>query len=188
MVVFDTTTILLVIDPTARPPIDPGTSALVERCAERVEYLLKGLNERQVRVLIPTPVIGEFLVKAGKNKAKFAQDFVESRNFVVGDFDIRAAIEISQLNDPDLNSGRRLDPIQTKAKVKFDRQIVAIAKVEAADTLYTGDEGLRDVAKANGLRVVMTWELPLPPEDPQGSLQLDARHVPETVDPEVGSW
>lgn len=68
-----------------------------------------------------------------------------------------------------------MDPIVTKAKIKFDRQVVAIAKVEGADTLYTHDTGLRDVALANGLRVVMTWELPLPPQAAQGELDLEAK-------------
>ncbi|MGH9904545.1 MAG: hypothetical protein ACRD8U_03045 [Pyrinomonadaceae bacterium] len=172
MVVFDTTTILLVIDPKARPPVEPGTTMPVPKCAERVEFLLKGLSEREVRVMVPTPVISEFLIKGGKNKDQFAQAFISSRNFVVGDFDIRAAIELAHLNDPDLQSGKPLDPVVTKAKIKFDRQVVAIAKVEGADTLYTDDTGLRDVALANGLRVVMTWYLSLPPEDPQGKLGL----------------
>lgn len=175
MVVFDTTTILLVIDPTARPPVEPGTTTPVSRCAERVDFLLKGLSERGVRVMVPTPVIAEFLVKGGKNKVQYAQNFIASRNFVVGDFDIRAAIELVHLNDPDLSSGKQLDPIVTKAKIKFDRQVVAIAKVEGADTLYTHDTGLRDVALANGLRVVMTWELPLPPQASQGELNLEAK-------------
>lgn len=48
-------------------------------------------------------------------------------------------------------------------KVKFDRQIVAIAKVASANIIYTDDEGLRSFAEAQGLRVVRLAELPLPP-------------------------
>jgi predicted nucleic acid-binding protein len=181
MVVFDTTTLLLARDPNSRPPRDPATNLPVTRCAERVTFLLKGLSERGERVLTPTPVIAEFLVKAGKNKAKFANEFVASRNFVIGDFDMLAAIELSTIKDPDLDNGKSLDPIVTKAKIKFDRQILAIAKVHQAHTMYTDDGRLRDVAVANGLRVVMTWDLDVPPEPPQASLGLEEPpqpHIP----------
>ena len=59
----------------------------------------------------------------------------------------------------------------TWVKVKYDRQIVAIAKVAHADTIYTDDEGLRGFAEAQGLSVVKLAELPLPATRAQ--LQID---------------
>ena len=62
---------------------------------------------------------------------------------------------------------------QTKAKVKFDRQIVAIALANGAHTVYTGDEKLAARAVAAKLKAVLTWNLPLPPEPPQASFAYD---------------
>ena len=54
--------------------------------------------------------------------------------------------------------------------MRFDRQIIAIAKTREADCIYTDDTNLAHVARENGIRAVMTWELPLPPTDPTGDL------------------
>lgn len=40
MVVFDTSVLLLTLDPNARPPIDPATGERLQRADERVEHLI----------------------------------------------------------------------------------------------------------------------------------------------------
>lgn len=47
-------------------------------------------------------------------------------------------------------------------KVNFDRQIVAIAKVNGATMIYSDDDGLAKFAKSNGIQPVHTWQLPQP--------------------------
>lgn len=173
MVVFDTSTLILLIDPNARPPTSPTTGQPLSKCKERIEYLVNHLNHAKTRILIPTPVLSEFLVKAGPNKNDFLQTFLESSRFSVGAFEERAAIELAFLEDADLSSGRSLSRNESKAKVKFDRQIVAIAKVRGASTIYTDDGTLAAVSKRNGINPVMTWDLPLPPVDPQMPLEMD---------------
>ena len=173
MVVFDTSTIVLSINPKAWPPTDPSTGKPVEKCKQRVDHLLETLGKARTPILIPTPVLAEFLVKAGPNKQQFLDIFFLSRNFEVGSFDVRAAIELADLIDPDLQSLKKLDPTVTKAKVKFDRQIVAIAKSRRADRIYTDDVPLATVARNNGIATVMTWEIPLPPEPPNYELPLE---------------
>ena len=85
-------------------------------------------------------------------------------------FDVRAAVECAQIEDGDSRSGKAISGNESKAKVKFDRQIIAIAKSRGAKAIYTGDKTLGSRARENGLHVVFTWELPLPAEDSQ--LQL----------------
>jgi len=172
MIVFDTTTIILSIDPNAKPPIDPSTGRPVEKCKERIDHLIDTLNKSKTRILIPTPVLSEFLVKAGNEKAKFQSEFLGSKNFIVGDFDSVAAIELAYLEDSDLKSNRKVDGLTSKAKVKFDRQIMAIAKVKRADTIYTDDGDLAKLAENNGITPVMTWDIPLPPVKPQLEIDL----------------
>src|SRR4051812_37025823 len=115
MVAFDTSTIVLSIDPDSLAPLDPSTGERLTRAKERVDYLLQRLNQTKDGILIPTPVLSEFLVKAGPNKHEFLEKLIASRNFTVGSFDERAAIELALLNDPDLNSGKKLDEKATKA-------------------------------------------------------------------------
>lgn len=167
MVVFDTSTILFALDPKTRPPLDPATNLLLTRCPERIELLISELSKTQTGILIPTPVLSEFMVKAGPNKHLYLGRFKASKNFTVAPFDELAAIELALLDDPDLKSARLLDPQLTKAKIKFDRQVVAIAKVQGAKRIITDDGNLAKVAQRNGIIPTMTWELPLPPEKPQ---------------------
>ena len=53
---------------------------------------------------------------------------------------------------------------ETWAKSKFDRQIVAIAKVRGAATIYSHDAGIRTVARRIGIDVLRLQDLALPPE------------------------
>ena len=175
MVVFDTSTILLSIDPRAKPPLDPATGLPIEKCKERVEYLLKTLQSSKTQILIPTPVLAEYLVGAGPNKAEYVEKIVASKNFEVCPFNIKAAIELSMLADPDLNGAKALDEKTTWAKVKYDRQVIAIAKASGAIRVYTDDKVLAACARNNGIAATMTWEIPLPPEHPQRDLLLEDR-------------
>lgn len=171
MVVFDTSSIILALDPSAKPPTDENNQ-IVSNCQERIEYLLESLNKAKTSILIPTPVFAEYLVGVGQNKHEFIDKILKSRNFELCSFDVKAAIELSMLIDPDLQSGKKLDDKTTKAKVKFDRQIVAIAKSLGAQQIYTDDGKLANCSRANGIAAIMTWELPLPPTPPQLDLNL----------------
>lgn len=172
MVVFDATTIVLTIDPTATPPNGPDGNP-VPNCRERIEHLLSSLSKSKTPIIIPTPVVAEYLVGAGPNKMDYLNTFLNSKNFEVAPFDLRAAIDLSDLIDPDFKAKRLLDPTLTKAKIKFDRQIIAIAKSRRASRIYTDDGNMKTVAERNGVAVTMTWEIPLPPEVAQQSLKLD---------------
>lgn len=58
----------------------------------------------------------------------------------------------------------------THAKLKYDRQIVAIAKVEGARLLYTDDRDQRAFAEKHGLTVRGLADLPLPDSNAQHDL------------------
>ena len=61
-----------------------------------------------------------------------------------------------------------------KTKIKFDRQIVAIAKVEGATAVYSDDKNVVAYAREAGLEGYRLADLPEPPEDPQHSLPLES--------------
>ena len=48
------------------------------------------------------------------------------------------------------------------AKIRFDRQIVAIARTNGAKRIYSDDKDLAKFATKLGIEVVPTWDLPLP--------------------------
>jgi hypothetical protein len=74
----------------------------------------------------------------------------------------------------DSGKGKRGSSAATWAKVKYDRQIVAMAKVAGATTIDSDDKDLRTLAKASKIDVVGLAELPLPPQKAQLDLELVA--------------
>lgn len=177
MVVFDTSTLVLAFDENANPPTDPTTGKLLSECPARIDYLIESLSKAKTRVLIPTPVMAEYLVRAGIDRDKRLAELTSSRVFVIAPFDIRAAVECAGIEDADHVRVRSIPESETKAKVKFDRQIIATAIVRNATVIYTGDTGLASRARRNNMKVVMTWELPLPPPNPQFELQYEEAEI-----------
>ena len=91
-------------------------------------------------------------------------------------FDERAAIEAAARVYDARRRGQRRggNPEATKAKIKFDRMIVAVASVERASVVYSDDEDVCNYAREAGMEAYRLAELPLPPEDPQASMQFEA--------------
>lgn len=172
MILLDATTLLLLIEPSARPPRDPSTGKPLEKCRERIEHLLQTLSDPQVQVVLPTPVLAEVLVRAGNARNQYLTELTTNHVFRPASFDERAAVELSMILDGDAKSKKKLTGTQTWAKLKFDRQIIAIAKVQRVTTIYSDDTDLAKCAVDNGLTVTHTWELPLPPVAAQQELPL----------------
>jgi predicted nucleic acid-binding protein len=167
MVVFDNTFLTLVLHPTVkRPPKDPATGRVVDRVPERIELLLGMLEKDRETIIIPAPVLTEFLILLGDDAPRVLAQIDNDKNYRVESFDERAAIELAIMNREirAKGGGRRGDQEGVYAKITFDRQIVAIAKAHNATAIYSDDDGLGTFAERNGLKVVRTWELPLPPE------------------------
>jgi len=177
MVVFDTSVLLLALDPSTDPPLDPKTNAPLERAGERIEHLIDTLSNEKQTIIIPTPVLSEIMVYAGAAGPKWLQYFNSTAVFRIAPFDQRAAIEAAlSIRDSLDRGGIRIDASDSaisRGKVKFDRQIVAIAKTEGAEAIYSDDDHIFTIGKAAGLRVYRTAELDPPPEDPQQTMKFD---------------
>lgn len=177
MVVFDSSVLLLVLDPKAKPPNDPATGQPLEKAAERIEYLIENLSADKEKIVIPTPVLSEVLVHAGDAMQPYLDVMNGQAAFRIAPFDQKAAIEAAlALSDAIKRGGHRVDaanPDATKTKIKFDRQIVAIAKAEGARAVYSDDADVHSYAKHVGLDACRTADLDLPPEDPQQAFELD---------------
>ena len=108
-----------------------------------------------------------------------------AKGFRVAPFGDRAAVEFAEMQRQLLSARERRRPadVETRAKAKFDQQIVAIARVEGAKTIYSDDDGLRRYAERFGLVVEGVADLRMPPaRDLQQELPLEP---PEPV-PEGG--
>jgi hypothetical protein len=173
MVVIDSTFLLPMVRPGVLVPVGPDGAA-VDRAQERMDFLVKGLERDGTKIIIPTPVLSEALVRAG---AAGSQEIVERLNrssmFRIEPFDTRAAIELAAMTRDALDRGRKRGVSQdTWAKVKFDRQIVAIAKVCGATIIYSDDSGVKAFGEQTRIRVIRISELPLPPQDPQHTMDF----------------
>ena len=183
MVVLDATTLFYLLDPDARAPTDPQTGLPVSRVKERVEYLVGTLEKNRDKVVVPTPALSELLVRAGTAGPGYLEILNKSAVFRIADFDQRAAVEAAAAIREAIDAGdKRSGSTSPWAKIKFDRQIVAIAKVAGASTIYSDDDDIARLSRSAGIAVVRIQDLPLSPESSRLTLPLDGAE--DTANPE----
>ena len=113
---------------------------------EKYDLFENLIKQKKIIIAIPTPVITELLSgPVGKN-------------IKVLPFDYRASIECADIFG---YKNKQKEPEGSKAKIKFDCQIIAIAKANNITTIYTDDEQLTKRAKKLGIEVISSEELPL---------------------------
>jgi predicted nucleic acid-binding protein len=163
MVAIDSTFLALMLCERARPPQDPSTKKAVDRVVDRIEKLLEDLDSESERIILPTPVLSEFLILVGKDGPGYLERLSGMKNILIKPFDERAAIELAAREVEDRDRGaKRAGSASPWAKLRFDRQIVAIAKANGASRIYSDDEDVMKFATRLDIKVVRTWELPLP--------------------------
>ena len=165
MLAIDQSFLELIIHPDGRPPKDPATGKPIERLPDRIDELTEAWQEDSEVVIIPTPALSQFLILAHHQASDYLGRITASSFFRIEDFDTRAAIELAAIHIGAMQSGKkrkRGDSNATWAKVNFDRQIVAIAKVNNAAVIYTDDGDMIKFAKRAGIDTVSSWELPAP--------------------------
>jgi predicted nucleic acid-binding protein len=166
MVVFDASILLFLFD--------ENTPSSVPRAREHVEYLIDQLSEAGEKIVIPTPALSECLVHAGPAGPEYLTVIGKQSCFRVASFDERAAVEAAVRTFHARQRGQRKggNPEVSKSKIKFDRQIVAVATVEGATAVYSDDSDVRGYAIEAGMEAYQLSDLPLPPEDPQTALEF----------------
>jgi predicted nucleic acid-binding protein len=170
---MDATVLTLVLHPGSDYPPDPNTNKPVIRAKDRVDFLLQTLQDASQRIVIPTPVLSEVLVRSGASGLAYVQIMQKAEVFDIRPFDEVAAIELAEINRKAIEDGEKSfkgePPYQ---KVKLDRQIVAICKIAGVRTLYASDPSLANFARRAGITVKGVHELPLP-SGPQKLAQMD---------------
>ena len=136
-VVFDASFLIPLLDPKVQGVNnDP-----------RIEYLFRTLDRQHTQIIIPTPALSEVLIGAGEAAPKYLEIINRSSRFRVASFGERAAVEAAAAHREMIDAGNKKETGEIWAKVKFDRQIVAIAKVEGADCIYSNDQDIAKYAK-----------------------------------------
>ncbi len=182
MVVFDATMLSLIFRPGAKGPLDPATQQPVEFADLRVAALVEKLTKARTVIIIPTPVLSEVLIKADAAGPTILATIQRSSAFRVVGFDARAAVELAQMTNQFASAADKRAGINAPwSKIKFDRQIVAIAKVNRASAVFTDDDQLIGFAGLNDLHCVRVADLPIPPSAMQGEL-FDQSQPQETAE------
>jgi predicted nucleic acid-binding protein len=159
MVAFDTSIFCLALHPDARP------RSSVDRAKERVQYLLQTLMEQDERIVIPTPALAEFLILAASDAPAYISRIRENSVFRIMPFDERAAIELADVELTARAKGNKRGSATGSEwqKVKFDRQIVAVAKANGATRIYSDDSDIASHGSDSGVVVLALKDLPTPP-------------------------
>jgi len=166
MVVFDASMLLLMLDPAAKPPLDRRTRQPVDRASERIEFLIETLGRERCKIIIPTPALSELLVRAGTAGPGYLDELSRSARFEIAPFDQRAAVEVAAAIREAIDQGdKREGSPATWAKIKFDHQIVAIARLRGATAIYSDDEDIVRLGQRGCIKVIGLADLPLPPPD-----------------------
>ncbi len=121
---------------------------------EKYDLFENLIKQKKIIIAIPTPVITELL----SGPVKKVSNEVLGKNIKVLPFDYRASIECADIFG---YKNKQKEPEGSKAKIKFDCQIIAIAKANNITTIYTDDEQLTKRAKKLGIEVISSEELPL---------------------------
>jgi predicted nucleic acid-binding protein len=165
MVIADATILLLLLRPGTPVPGDKN-GVPIPQAKERIDYLVNRLENDGTKIGIPTPALSEVLVRAGQATGDIIDKLNKYAVFDICDFDGLAAVEVAQMARQEIGR-KRIDNATTWAKIKYDRQIVAIAKTKGATAIYSDDGDIRALANRAAIQVIGIAELPLPPERPK---------------------
>lgn len=159
MIIFDSSFLVVLLHPNPAPAKDRENKP-VSQFKERVAHLVATMDSSKDIIGVPTPAMAEVLVRAGTEKEKYILTLSDRWKFQIVSFDSRAAIEAADLIALVKKNNEKLD---TWAKVKFDIQIVSIAKAEGVTLIYADDKHIENLARRLKIQVKRICDLPLPP-------------------------
>jgi len=170
IVAFDNSILTLVFNPDAKPSKDPVTGKEVNHFKQKVDSLIDFHSSAGDTILLPTPALSETYTCVDE-PAKLARKISEYHCFRPAVFNNMAALELAEVTRAAILAGdKRSGMDEPYQKIKFDRQIVAIAKAHNAGILYTDDKTQTSFAKEVGITVKHSWELELSDKYAQGDM------------------
>src|SRR4051812_6183378 len=101
-----------------------------------VAGLIRVLSAENAKVIIPTPALAEVLTRMPAEAQGWLEEINRCACFQVRPFDDKASIELTEILGEGASGFRDV--------LRFDRQVVAIAKVYGASVLYADDEKISE--------------------------------------------
>ena len=157
-VAFDAVTLSAYLHPGATYP-QP-----IDRIPERLKLLVQELEAANAKIIIPTPILSEFLVLADADGPLYLSELANNDVFEIQPFDTVAAVEAARAQAKALAEGDKKSGTSERWQVvKVDRQFIAIAKIHGVTTIYSDDKDVRKLAAVEGIVVKGVGDLPTPP-------------------------
>lgn len=129
---------------------DPKTGNPIASGFRRAEALMEHIDNQKAVVVLPSPVLAEYLIGIDVGAYQQHLDIISGVSSIeVVPFDQLAAIECAMLVNA--QEQKAMDADATKAKLRFDRQILAIAVACGAKELWTHDKQLYNRALETGV-------------------------------------
>jgi predicted nucleic acid-binding protein len=110
---------------------------------EAISNLVQKLSAENVKIIVPTPSLAQVLTRSPERAQEWMQILNGNSCFQVRPFDDKASFELAQVLGESATNLRDI--------LRFDRQIVAIAKVYGVSVLYADDEQVTQFAEECGI-------------------------------------
>lgn len=161
----------------------PGAKCDVPRAKDRIDYFLGGIHGAGKQIVIPAPALSELLIAVGHSRKEILKQLTSNPKFKIASFDVLAALELALMAEAirAATGHKKGDAGGTWAKVKFDRQIVAIAKANNVSTIYSEDRDIRNLAASQKITVKSVADLPLPPRPYEGKMLFEVAPEPKLL-------
>lgn len=157
VVVFDASFLIKMLDPKVKGAGDVDA---------RLAHLIQTLDKSKDDIVVPTPALSEVLIGAGDAAPIYLDILSKTARIRIAPFGTRAAVEAAARHREAIDAGDKKEGAPNWAKVKYDRQIVAIAKVEGAERIYSEDGDVVRFGQKDGLSVLRLADLEEPPQKP----------------------
>lgn len=159
--------------------LDKNGEVFGEETRAKLDFFLANVDRAKSKLVIPTPVYAEFLIRAERASVEALREFQSKRFVEVVPFDLAAAYECSLLDRAAINgSGDKKDGLdESWQKIKIDRQIVAIAKTKGCGLMVSQDVSVAANCVRVNIDVRSIEDLPLPPDSAQKELPLTSAKV-----------
>ena len=166
MIALDATALSALFIPGS-PLCKAGTNIPIKHGAERLASLVERIAKERDSILIPTPALSEIFVCISPEKiTELLVQLNASIWFRIEAFDSAAAVELGIRTANAVAAGDKREGLSDApwTKVKFDRQIVAIAITCGATEIISDDPHIRAIGDRWGMKVTSVEELPIPSE------------------------
>ena len=172
----------------ARVPRDARGKPVIDRAQDRIDFLVQTIGERRDnKIILPAPALAEFMLLAEDRYADYLTIIRRRAIFEIAGFDDPEAVELVEhwrkFGD---RQKLKLGTPGTWAKLKYDRQIAAIAVTRRVERIYSTDQDLRKYAGDLNIKYLALSDLPLPPTAQEPLPFEEPEPIPSPTETEKG--